>query len=83
MLAHVGIPLTHWYEAFSNAIYLINRLPTKPLGNISHYEKLFSVKLDYLTLRVFGCLCFPNLRPYNANKLQFRSATCTFLGYSP
>lgn len=69
MLTHVGMPLTHWYEAFSNLIYLINRLPTKPLGNISPYEKLFSVKPDYSTLRVFGCQCFPNLRAYNANKL--------------
>ena len=34
------------------------------------------------TLRVFGCACWPNLRPYNARKLMFRSQQCVFLGHS-
>lgn len=33
-------------------------------------------------LRTFGCACWPNLRPYNNRKLQFRSRRCVFLGYS-
>lgn len=31
-------------------------------------------------LRVFGCLCFPNLRPYNWHKMHFRFTPWTFLG---
>lgn len=45
--------------------------------------KLFKHKIDYAFLRVFGCACCPLLRPYNKNKLQFRSQECIFLGYSP
>lgn len=31
---------------------------------------------------MFGCACWPNLRPYNTRKLQFCSKRCVFLGYS-
>jgi histone deacetylase 1/2 len=35
-----------------------------------------------MSLRVFGCACWPNLHPYNNHKLAFRSKECAFLGYS-
>jgi hypothetical protein len=43
---------------------------------------MFPVKLDYKSLRIFGCACWPNLHPFNERKLQFRSKRCVFLGYS-
>lgn len=36
----------------------------------------------YSLLKVFGCACWPHLRPYNKQKLSFRSKGCVFLGYS-
>lgn len=41
MLAHAAMPLKFWNEAFCSAVFLINRLPSHPLGDISPYEKLF------------------------------------------
>ncbi|KAK2984661.1 hypothetical protein RJ640_006644 [Escallonia rubra] len=38
---------------------------------------------NYSFLRVFGCSCFPLLRPYHSRKFNFRSTPCVFLGYSP
>jgi hypothetical protein len=33
-------------------------------------------------LRTFETACWPNLRPYNAHKLNFRTKQCVFTGYS-
>jgi histone deacetylase 1/2 len=45
-------------------------------------ERLLHKTPDYASLRIFGCACWPNLRPYNQRKLAFRSKQCVFLGYS-
>lgn len=83
LLAKASLPMTFWDDAFSTAVYIINRLPTPILQSKSPFEILFHKSPDYQSLKVFGCSCFPNLRPYNTNKMQFRSVKCTFLGYSP
>ena len=77
------MPLKFWDEAFLTATFLINILPTKVLNFESPIEKLLDIKPNYSSLRVFGCACWPNLRPYNKCKLAFRSKRCVFLGYSP
>mgnify|MGYP003702057165 CR=1 FL=1 len=82
LLAYSSMPLKFWSEAFLSAVYLINHTPSRVLGDISLLEKLFDCQPNYIALRVFGCACWPNLRPYNKHKLQFRSKECTFIGYS-
>ncbi|RWR76373.1 putative polyprotein [Cinnamomum micranthum f. kanehirae] len=82
LLATSHMPLQYWVEAFNTAGFLINRLPTKVLNNKSPWECLFNRSPNYCFLHTFGCLCFPWLRPYNKNKLEFRSRPCVFLGYS-
>lgn len=76
------MPLKFWDEAFITATYLINRLPSKVIQFDTPLECLFHKKPDYSSLRTFGCACWPNLRPYNSRKLEFRSKQCVFLGYS-
>ena len=82
LLNHAHIPLQYWEDAFQTACYLINRLPSSIIQNLSPYEKLFAQTLDYNFLCVFGYACWPNLHPYNSHKLQSCSTQCVFLGYS-
>jgi hypothetical protein len=70
LLAHASMPLKYWDEAFLAATYLINRIPTKVLAYDTLIHKLLGATPDYSSFRVFGCVCWPNLRPYNSHKLQ-------------
>ncbi|KAM1161918.1 hypothetical protein ACFX13_001069 [Malus domestica] len=81
LLVASQVPSVYWVEAFSTAIYLINRLPISGLLK-SPWELLFHTLPDYTRLRVFGCSCFPWLKPYVHSKLDGKSKQCVFLGYS-
>lgn len=82
LLAHATMLLEFWDEAFLTAVFLINRLPSRVINNDTPFFRLFGQQPDYTSLRTFGCACWPNLRPYNNKKLEFRSKQCVFLGYS-
>jgi Reverse transcriptase (RNA-dependent DNA polymerase) len=81
-LFHASISLQFWDLIFKSVVYVINRLPSIPTGAISPFQKLFSQKPDYTMLHPLGCTCFPLLRPYTQHKLEPRSDSCVFLGYS-
>lgn len=77
------VPQSLWVEALFTANYLTNLLPSSVLqDNKSPYEVLMSRAPLYTALRVFGCKCFPHLKPYTANKLDPKSLLCVFLGYN-
>lgn len=82
LLAKSSLPFKFWDDAFCTAVYLINRLPSSVLQYRTPYELIFHKPPAYSFLKTFGCACFPNIRPYNSNKLQFKSEQCTFVGYS-
>lgn len=83
LLAYASMPQSFWAEAFQTASFLINRMPMSLLHNKSPFETLFKKVPDYKLLKVFGCLCWPCIRPYNRHKLNFHSVSCIFLGYNP
>jgi histone deacetylase 1/2 len=83
LLAHASVPLQYWSDAFTTACFLINRMPTRVISMQTPLECLLGKIPDYTFFKVFGCACWPNLRPYNNHKLEFRSKKCVFLGYSP
>jgi transposase InsO family protein len=82
LLAQSKLPPIYWVDAFLTAVYLINRMPTPVLENHSPFFKIFKHHPDYAFLKIFGCACYPLLRPYNSHKLAYRSKQCIFLGYS-
>ena len=83
LLTQAQMPLSFLWESFHTSSFLINRLPTPVLNNISPFEKLHSRKPDYQFLKTFGCSCFPLLKPYNKHKLSFHTQKCLMIGYSP
>jgi hypothetical protein len=58
LMFHACLPVSFWVEAFSTAVFLINRLPSLYLGGTTPYELLFGNKPDYSMLRTFRCICF-------------------------
>ncbi|RYR06213.1 hypothetical protein Ahy_B06g085995 isoform A [Arachis hypogaea] len=83
MLAAASLPLLHWDDAFLSATYIINRLPSSNTKNLSPYELLHNHSPDYSFLKVFGCACYPCLKPYTSHKFDFKSDLSVFLGYAP
>ena len=41
LLAHASLPMKFWQHAFQSATFLINRMPSKVLDNVSPYHVLF------------------------------------------
>ena len=82
LIAHADVPIKFWDDVFLIGTYLINHLPTRVIDNKCPLERLFQTPPNYSLLKVFGCACWPHLRPYNKQKLSFRSKECFFLGNS-
>lgn len=82
LLHHAYLSCQFWSYAMETATYLYNRLPSTALQGHSPFEMLFKKIPNYEKLRIFGCLCFPWLKPYSEHKLQPPSRECLFLGYA-
>jgi hypothetical protein len=76
------MPLKFLDKVFLVATFLINRTPSKVIHYQTPLDRLYKIKSNYFTLRIFGCAYWPNLRPYNQRKLEFHSEECVFIGYS-
>lgn len=82
MFENTGLPLKFWPYSFTCTTYLMKVLPTSNNLAKPPQEVLFDKIAYYKALKVFGCTCFPIMRPCRTHKLCFRSEICVFLGYS-
>jgi hypothetical protein len=62
LLFYASMPARYWVEGLHTTTYLLNRLPCL-------YVALYSLAPSYEHLRVFGCVCYPNLSAQAAHKL--------------
>jgi len=82
LLQTANFPPKFWFHAYATSIYLINQLPCQILQLKSLFFLLYGYTPVINHLRIFGCACFPLLKPYNTHKLQPKTSTCIFLGYT-
>jgi transposase InsO family protein len=73
LLFRTHLKPSYWVEVLHTATYLFNRCPSCPLHLITPYETLFLQSHYYSHLRIFNCLCFPNVSATPPNKLSPRS----------
>ena len=69
MLLHASMPPPYWAEALTTATFLLNRRPSSSIHNQIPHQLLHGTLPDYSSLRVFGCLYYPNLTATSPHKL--------------
>ena len=88
LMFQMYVPNSYWGEAVLTAVYLINRVISRVLGNTSPIKSMLShfpsaPILQNLKTRVFGCVAFVHVHKQYRNKLDPRAIRCIFLGYAP
>ena len=81
MISHSTLPESLWGEAIKTTVYILNRVPSKAVAK-TPYELWISKKPSIRHLHVWG---YPaEARPYkpSENKLDSRTMSCYFVGYS-
>ena len=83
LLVEMGVPHSLWHDALLTSAYLLNRLPSSPLGGEVPLRRLHPTReLFSLPPRVFGCVAFVHDHTPNLSKLSPRSIKGVFVGYS-
>ena len=75
------VPIQFWDKCVATIAYLINRVSSPLLNHKSPYQVLFGSRLDYDSLRTFGCLAFAATLPSTGNKFSPKVVPSMFVGY--
>ncbi|KAG6531657.1 hypothetical protein ZIOFF_005473 [Zingiber officinale] len=80
LLKGTHMPARFWGEAVRHAVYLLNRLPTKALGERTPFEAWMGRKPHLAHLKVFGCIAYAKNTTPHLKKLDERSSPMVYLG---
>ena len=58
-MVHAHIPQSYWPDAFSEAVPIVNNLPSQPLNFNIPLTELTNQQPNYATFMAFGCSSFP------------------------
>lgn len=82
-MKHMSIPNYLWGEAVRNSTYLINRMATRTLKDLTPYECFKNKRPSVGHVRVFGCVCYAKNDTPHLKKLEDRSRALVHLGIEP
>jgi len=80
MLKSMKIPGKFWGEAVRHAVYLLNILPTRPMGEQTPFEAMNGRKPHLGHVKVFGCLAHAKQTTPQLKKLDDRSQRLVYFG---
>lgn len=80
LLNSMNVPGNFWGEAVRHAVYIVNRLPTKAMGESTPFQAWTGKKPHLGHLRVFGCTTHAKVTTPHLKKLDDRSQQFVYLG---
>lgn len=83
LLKGMHLPNIFWGEAIRHSIYLLNRLPTRAMSEVTPYEAWTGNKPHIEHIKVFGCLAHMKVPNQKVRKLDDRSIPVIHLGKEP
>ncbi|XP_058784297.1 uncharacterized protein LOC131659073 [Vicia villosa] len=75
------LPKNFWPYAILHATFIINKLPTQVLDNLSPHYILHNEVPDMHSLKFFGPLVYASTLHMHRTKLEPRGRKCVFLGF--
>lgn len=82
-MKHMYVPNYLWGEAVRHSTYIINRVATRTLKDLTPYASYKGRKPNVEHLRVFGCVCYAKKEAPFLKKLEDRSRALVHLGTEP
>lgn len=82
-MKETNLPKRMWGEAVRHSVYILNRVPTRALTNLTPYEARYKRKPNLSYIRVFGCLAYMKTSSKGVRKLDDRSKRVINLGKEP